>query len=158
MFTNCSILLGKNIMDVTKEELKRRFDKYNKLYFFGALGKCEFHFLNKNVIVLGKYNEKKNGQGRTSQIWLGQSVVWTDTLLKNVLIHEMVHMYNFTVEDCKFDGILGHGRHFRRQCRRLKRDYGLNISAHSFDCKVQYKVKVERAGIIWRFLHWLIDR
>lgn len=158
MFTNCCILLGKTIMDVTKEELKRRFDAYNKLYFFGSLGKCEFHFLNKNVIVLGKYNEKKNGRGRTPQIWLGQSVVWTDTLLKNVLIHEMIHMYNFTVEGCKFDGILGHGRHFRRQCRRLKRNYGLDISAHSFDSKVQYKVHTERAGVFWRFLHWLIDR
>ena len=35
-------------MKVTKELLKRLFDEYNKLYFDGKLGKCNFSFFTKN--------------------------------------------------------------------------------------------------------------
>ena len=34
-------------MKVTKELLKSLFDEYNKLYFDGKLGKCNFSFLLK---------------------------------------------------------------------------------------------------------------
>ena len=126
------------LISLTKEELRQRFEQYNKDYFNNSLGNCEFHFLNKNISILGKYNEKKNSRGKISQIWIGRNIVWTDELLKNVLIHEMVHMYNFTIDKCKFDGVLGHGSNFRRQCKRLKQDYGIIIKPHSFGCKVEY--------------------
>lgn len=47
------------MITVTKEELRQRFKQYNKDYFNNSLGNCEFHFLNKNISILGKYNEKK---------------------------------------------------------------------------------------------------
>lgn len=47
------------MISVTKEELRQRFKQYNKDYFNNRLGKCEFHFLNKNISILGKYNKKK---------------------------------------------------------------------------------------------------
>ena len=46
------------MISVTKEELRQRFKQYNKDYFNNSLGNCEFHFLNKNISILGKYNEK----------------------------------------------------------------------------------------------------
>ena len=146
------------MISVTKEELSRRFEQYNKDYFNNSLGSCEFHFLNKNISILGKYAEKRNARGKISQIWLGRNIVWTDELLKNVLIHEMVHMYNFTIDKCKFDGVLGHGSNFRRQCKRLKQDYGIIIKPHSFGCKVEYIVPPKKANFLWGLLSFIIDR
>ena len=31
--------------EFTKKDLKDRFEKYNKLYFYGRLGKCKFHWM-----------------------------------------------------------------------------------------------------------------
>ena len=45
-------------MKVTKELLKSLFDEYNKLYFDGKLGKCNFSFFTKNLSILGSYNSK----------------------------------------------------------------------------------------------------
>ena len=50
------------MITVTKEELRQRFKQYNKDYFNNSLGNCEFHFLNKNISIIGKYNEKKNSR------------------------------------------------------------------------------------------------
>lgn len=115
----------------TVEELKILFDKYNELYFWGKLGKCEFHFFPRNNCSAGWYHHKRIRNGKIkSQIWLGKCVKWTDLVLKEVLVHEMIHMYNATIENAPHDGLLGHGWRFRRHRRRLKRDSGINIYIH----------------------------
>lgn len=47
--------------------------------------------------------------------------------LKEILIHEMVHMYVRTVEGVKHDGLFGHGRRFKKHKRRLKKEFGIFI-------------------------------
>ena len=42
------------LISLTKEELRQRFEQYNKDYFNNSLGNCEFHFLNKNISILPK--------------------------------------------------------------------------------------------------------
>ena len=41
--------------EISKIEIKARFDNYNKLYFEGKLGKCEFFWLISKQGFYGKY-------------------------------------------------------------------------------------------------------
>lgn len=107
------------------ELLSDKFDEYNKLYFSGKLGKCRFYFLSKKCGMLGKYLfYEKNGESR---IGIKKDIENFEFRLKEILIHEMVHMYVTTVEGIKRDGLFGHGRRFRKQKRRLKMEFGLFI-------------------------------
>lgn len=143
-------------MVVTKELLKVLFAEYNALYFDGKLGKCGFSFFSKNVSFLGWYCAKEDGRGRPNdKIWIGTSVKWTEEGLKRVLIHEMIHMYVCRVEGHKYDGVLGHGWRFRRQCRRIRKNYG--IEALKFP-DVEF-INPKFYPKLWeRVLLWIIDR
>lgn len=114
------------VIKLTKEEIKRRFDIYNVKYFGGKLiGKCKFYIFSKEVGSFGKYTYYINNDGsRTNKIYVGQSTVWTDEKLEQIIVHEMIHMYVHTVENVKIDGLLGHGRHFKKHMRRLKKEFG----------------------------------
>ena len=115
------------------EDIEKRYYEYNKLYFDGKLGKCTFHFFPKNSSNYGWYNGRASKDGTViNHIWIGTCIEWTDEKLKQILIHEMIHMYNRTIDNRKHLGLglLGHGRLFRKQCRRLKRDYGIRIEKH----------------------------
>ena len=119
-------------MKITKELIKERFDEYNQIYFSGVLGKCRFYLLPKSQSILGKYNgqEDKNRKA-IDRIGIGTSVIWNEDLFKRVLIHEMVHMYNTRIDKCRLDGVLGHGRRFRREARRLKKEFGIDIDTRN---------------------------
>ena len=107
------------------ELLSEKFDEYNKLYFGGKLGKCRFYFLSKKCGMLGKYLfYVKNSESR---IGIKKDIENFEFRLKEILIHEMVHMYVTTVDGVKHDGLFGHGRRFRKQKRRLKKEFGLHI-------------------------------
>ena len=112
----------------TKEDIKELYEQYNILYFDGKLGKCEVSFFTKNTSYLGWYSAKNDKQGRAKDsIWIGTCVYWNKDALRRIMVHEMVHMYIYRLEKCKHDGILGHGRRFRKHCRRLRRDFDLEI-------------------------------
>ena len=108
--------------NITIEYLKQLFDEYNKLYFNNSLTRCKFH-LHKDDYSYATYIYKKNG---ISHIWLTTDTYWTESLLKEVLIHEMIHHYIRTVEN-KTGGIFGHNWRFRKQCRRIEKNYGIKI-------------------------------
>lgn len=119
------------MMNVTKELIKDRYDKYNRAYFGGVLGKCRFFFLNKNCPCFGRYTCHRNSKGELiSDIWVGRNTVWNEENLREILIHEMIHMYVRTIDNRRVDGILGHGWRFMRQCHRIKREYGIGIRKH----------------------------
>ncbi len=112
----------------TKEDIRVLYDQYNALYFEGKLGVCDISFFPKNTSYLGWYCAKNDKRGcAKDKIWIGTSVYWNKYALQRILVHEMVHMYIYRIEKCKRDGILGHGWRFRKHCRRLKRDFGLEI-------------------------------
>lgn len=143
-------------MKITKELIKERFEEYNQKYFNKQLGRCKFYLLPKNNSILGKYNCQEDNNGNLiDRIGIGTGVVWTEETFKHVLIHEMVHMYNRRVDNCVWDGVLGHGRRFRRQCRRLKREFGINVLGVP---DIVY-LKKENSPKIWeRIFFWIIDR
>ena len=119
-------------MKITKELIKERFDEYNQIYFSGVLGKCRFYLLPKSQSILGKYNGQEDKNGKPiDRIGIGTSVIWNEELFKRVLIHEMVHMYNTRIDKCRLDGVLGHGRRFRREARRLKEEFGIDIDTRN---------------------------
>lgn len=64
-------------------------------------------------------------------------------------------MYVRTIEGVRIDGVLGHGRHFRKHCRRLLKDYGLKIEVHP---KFEYINKKLFPKMWERVILWLIDR
>jgi hypothetical protein len=65
-------------------------------------------------------------------------------------------MYNRRIDGRKHDGLLGHGRYFRRQVRRIKKQFGINVDDRFK--KVEFlnpKFQPKRWEII---LTWIIDR
>ena len=123
-------------MEITKEFIKKRFAEYNQLYFYGKLGKCKFYFFPRKTSMYGFYLTNKDKNGRLyGTIWLNKCVDWTEEMFKEVLIHEMIHMYNRMVDgrladSFLFNGLFSHGFFFGRQCRRLKREYGIVIKKY----------------------------
>ena len=144
-------------MTLTKEDLKRRYDEYNQAYFYGRLGKCDFMFFSRNVGFLGWYNNRDDKKGRPKdRIWMGTCICWTEEVLQKVLIHEMIHMYNVRVEKKWWRGILSHGPCFRRHCRRIKRDFDIDV----LDLPaLQYRSTKVKPPKRWeKILTWIIDR
>lgn len=140
-------------MKVTKELLKELFNEYNEKYFYGKLGKCTFSFFSKNTLCLGKFSNREDKNGKPKdKIWVGTCVNWTGETLKLLLIHEMIHMYNIRVEKCRFNGLTGHGFYFKRQQRRLKQNYGIDIK-----CLKNISSGSNRKPALWeKILYWFL--
>lgn len=146
--------LNVNGVEVGKDGLKSRFDEYNKLYFDGKLGKCNFFWLCTKA-SFGKYRFKRTEKGIESYIGVARDAAWTEDTLKELLIHEMIHMYVTTIDGKPYDGLLGHGRLFRKHCKRLKDEYNLIINVHT-----DYGgIRKGPSPKLWeKVLLWLIDR
>ena len=144
-------------MKITKELLKELYEEYNQTYFGGVLGKCEFSLFPKTVCALGKFNDREDNKGRAKdRIWIGTSVIWNEDLLRNVMIHEMAHLYVRRIDNCRFDGLLGHGRRFRKQVRRIKKEFGIDIDTKSW--KVDWYNPDFYPKRWEKILLWIIDR
>lgn len=109
------------IIEITKADLKKRHAEYNKLYFGGKLSKPTFKFLTTKRIF-GQY------RSLCGEIWMSKSVKWTEPFLKEVLIHEMIHQYEYEVlHGFGFGLLIQHGIRFHYMRWKLRRKYGLNI-------------------------------
>ena len=140
--------------ELTKADLEERFDKYNELYFEGKLRSCSFFWMSSNQGDYGTYIGQPTKNGLKSKIGVARNTMWTEENLKELLIHEMIHMYIRTVEGKSHDGILGHGKRFRAHCKRLKNRFGLIIKIHG---DFGY-IKKELSPKKWeKVLLWLID-
>ena len=135
-------------MELTKELIKIRFDEYNRLYFNGKLGKCTFGFITSYNEGVGEFSSKQDDKGKKyGCIRMSKLVAWNEETLREVLLHEMIHMYNQTVElglasIWPFNGLFFHGFFFKRQCRRIKMEYGIEVfSTIPITEKFSYKNK-----------------
>ena len=143
-------------MTITKELLKELYQEYNAKYFDNQLGKCEFSLFTKNMTTLGSYLWREDKKGRPKdKIWIGTCIYWNEEILKRVLIHEMIHMYVHRIEGHKYDGLLGHGRRFRRQCKRIREQYGIETLKLP---KVEFINKEHEPKLWERVVLWIIDR
>lgn len=122
-------------MRIKKEDIQTRFDIYNQQYFNGVLPKCKYHVLRYNDGPDGFYNPLLKDGKLIGHIWIQHKVDWTEEDLREVIVHEMIHHYVQTIEGHK-GGLFGHNWRFRRQCRRIKKEYGLIIAIHKRVCRI----------------------
>ena len=90
---------------INKKIIKDLYKEYNTMYFNGVLSLCDCHYIKLDA--MGRYTNQ-NGKGK---IWITNDVDWTEETLREVLVHE----------------IFRHGFRFRRQMKRINRDFGLGI-------------------------------
>lgn len=131
----------------TKDYLKMKFNEYNELYFDGILPPCKIS-VHKAKGYFGSYNILSGNKPRIS---IAEYVYWTEEELKLTLIHEMVHHYVCFIDKPKHF-VLPHGYLFRRECRKLKNKYGLDIRVLSIPDVYFYKEKIPTThiGKLWR--------
>ena len=103
-------------MEITKILLKQKFEEYNKLYFNNELPMCRFTYTYMRD-VFGRYMTDNTPKGKKMD----------EEMLRELLVHEMIHHYVRTIDGVFFDGFFCHGRHFVRQVKRIKKQYGLDI-------------------------------
>ena len=127
-------------MEITKELLKQKFIEYNELYFNNELPMCTFSY-NYMRDAFGRYttHTKNNGQ-KVGHIWISKSIDLDEEMFRELLVHEMIHHYVRTIDGVFFDGFFCHGRHFVRQVKRIKKEYGLEI----WICSPQWHFKREK--------------
>ena len=149
-------------MKITKELIKKKFKEYNDKYFNSILPKCEFSACKLHCF--GQYTCAKSKSSKRNRIWITTDVDWTEETLKDVLIHEMIHHYVTTVDGCElFDGfswygLFGHGKHFRKQVNRLKKEFGLNVHIHyPFLKKKKEKIPTSSFQKLLRFINYSIN-
>lgn len=114
--------------EITKEYIKEVFDECNRQYFDNQLKNCKFSVLRNGpkTRILGRCNTvRKNGKifGR---IWIAKNVLWTEETFKEIVIHEMIHLYNEQIEG-SHASIFWHTWHFRRKMKGLNKKYGLHV-------------------------------
>ena len=120
-------------MEITKGLLKQKFEEYNKLYFNNELPMCTFSY-NYMKYAFGTYTTqiKSNGQ-KMGHIRISKSIDLDEEMLRELLVHEMIHHYVRTIDGVFFDGFFCHGRHFVRQIKSIKKEHGLEILVFSPD-------------------------
>ena len=106
---------------MNKKIIKELYKEYNALYFNGVLSLCDCHYIKLDA--LGRYTNQ-NGKGK---IWITNDVDWTEETLREVLVHEMIHHYVKTIEGKNEYLFFRHGFRFRRQMKRINREFGLGI-------------------------------
>ena len=127
-------------MKIAKEDIVTRFNEYNKKYFDGILPPCKCHVIKeKEHTPLGLYNPIERKGKLIGHIWIASNVDWNEEDLREVIVHEMIHYYVRMIEGHK-GGLFGHNWRFKRQCKRLKDDYGLIINTASYNiCRIGQK-------------------
>ena len=112
--------------------LEDKFQEYNLMYFKNELGHCTIKFDTLELHgYCGEYLCKKTALCRfgieNPVIIIDINVTYAhDVLLRNLLLHEMIHMF---VDEVLYLGDLepSHGKTFRNIRRELNKSYNLRI-------------------------------
>ena len=145
------------------EKLNRLYEECNQLYFNGKLPYCRCTYTNMDSY--GDYINYKSKNGiQTTLIRISNKVEWNDISLRQILVHEMIHHYVVSVDNCRgidgfgWYGLFGHGWHFRRQIRRIKKEFGLKIHIHhSYIYHRKEKIPTTFFGKLLRFINYEIS-
>ena len=112
----------------TNESIAALYAEYNVNYFGGLLETPQFGFFHATR-SLGEYVCRREDSHRSSIIKIAVNADWTRESIERVLVHQMIHQYIHEV--LHREPLFPHGYLFRRECRRLRREHGLVITAHS---------------------------
>ena len=112
---------------ITHEFCQRKFYEYNHLYFEGKLPTCRFYFNYMNALGLYFGSDEP-------EIWINILLTYDeDYLIRDVIIHEMIHCYIHKVQKKTEKTI--HGPIFAKIRNKLNKKYRLGIS----NCRGFYK-------------------
>ena len=108
-----------------KKDLERLHFKFNQLYFGGSLSKPTFKWITCSL-PYGRYIASDN----LIQISV-TAKRWTEEVLRDTLIHEMIHQYVYERMWGFRYSLVQHGIQFYFMRWQLKKKYGLHISGGS---------------------------
>lgn len=113
-------------MKITKEDLKVRFDEYNRMYFDGKLRSAKMGFLSKSfktIVGVFEFEIDKNQRVKNTSIKVSQRIDWDEEKLKSVLLHEMAHL---SVTQ-KYRKSKKHGLAYIKECKRIESRYNVKV-------------------------------
>ena len=113
-------------MKITKEDLKVRFDEYNRLYFDGKLKNAKMGFLSKSYktfVGTFEFEIDNNRHVKNPSIKVSQRIDWDEEKLRRVLLHEMGHL---SVTQ-KYRKGKKHGIAFIKECKRIESRYNVKV-------------------------------
>ena len=105
---------------ITKNLISKLFFKYNKEYFDNKLQLPNFDILHSKRL-LGQFRTKEH---KKPKILITKDVEWTENDLRDILVHEMVHLYVWEKtgkNNNKHNGL------FKKVCAELKEKYGIDV-------------------------------
>jgi hypothetical protein len=111
------------VIKINKEMLSELYDKYNKEYFEGKLKRPMKFSVYKGSGSVGVINTPRNKKGRVKNIGIAKNIDWTESSLRDTIVHEMIHAYLYqNGMPCS-----KHGKVFKTVMRELNKKYGLNV-------------------------------
>ena len=113
-------------MKITREDLKVRFDEYNRFYFDGKLKSAKMGFLSnsyKTIVGTFEFEIDNNRRVINPSIKISKRIVEDEDKLKSVLLHEMAHMSATQ----KYKKNKKHGIAFIKECKRLESQYNVKV-------------------------------
>lgn len=123
-------------MLVTIDWMKRNYEKFNNLYFDNKLPKINFKISRrKNTWGYASYQWYRDGRVIPLDITLSNYYDSPENVKLNTLLHEMIHIYDYTINPHHFvknnrrTRYDSHGFWFKNECRRLKK-YGWDIEKY----------------------------
>ena len=113
-------------MEIAKEDLQLRFDKYNRMYFDGKLKRAKLGFLGKGfktIVGIFEFEIDNNRRVKNLSIKVSKRIVGNEEKLKSVLLHEMAHL---SVTQ-KYKKGKKHGIAFIKECKRIESQYNVKV-------------------------------
>ena len=122
---------------LTKKEIEKRFDEYNKLYFKGQVekpSKFETFTPRKRILGLTRPIFNKKTSKYSAALHISRRYNWTEENLRHVIVHEMIHLLiKDYLQPLKWWEkifpfmIVQHDEHFKEVMEDLNETYDLNI-------------------------------
>ena len=136
-------------------ELRKLYCEFNERCFHSALPTCDIVIVD-TPYYLGQYVCGRPNHyfsihiARTPGMGIKH---WTKSMLREVFLHEMVHAYVEEIIGRRLK-MFGHAFKFRRECRRLRRDYGERVHVSVYP---HVPPPTTLRGKLWRPFALLVD-
>ena len=111
---------------ISKNNISKLFFQYNRQFFENQLLIPAFGILHSKI-VYGQFRtkyDKRKKMGYSPQLLISKEIEWTEDGLRDVVVHEMVHLYVWQKTN------INRNRHrglFKKKCDELKKEYGIDV-------------------------------
>ena len=138
------------MVKVTRYVLEDLFDQYNKLYFEEKLVKPQLAtYIGESTMGIFNVSER-HGKIR-KKIMIARNVRYTQEDLRDILIHEMIHLYVYQEKGPSY----GHKKPFVDKMNELNAQYGLDIRKNCRHLRDKYIRRKKDKKSLTGWLHQL---